>query len=212
MAAQSKPNGHKLSIATLNVPGINSLKKRRKVFSWMQNQNIDISFIQESMCTEKRVSVMQSTWPGISIHAPTDSPHSRGVAMLFKRGLDFKILNKHNTDDGRKSLVNFEYESSTFSLINIYAPNNSELRRSFFAKLETWISQNAQPDSTIILGGDFNCSLDDTKKCDPSRKNLKRLLKRFSLIDMWSKMNPGKNGYTWSNGKEQNSRIDYMFV
>ena len=35
-----------------------------------------------------------------------------------------QILNVHRSIDGRKLLINVKFEDKTFSLVNVYAPNN----------------------------------------------------------------------------------------
>ena len=42
-----------LNVLTLNVRGLNNDIKRKKLFTWLTDNNIHITFIQETFCTKK---------------------------------------------------------------------------------------------------------------------------------------------------------------
>ena len=88
-----------------------------------------------------------------------DSNHSRGVAVLFKENLDIKILNIHSIPDERNLLVNFEFQNNIFSVVSVYAPNIETDRIQYFNMLEDWIKNSALGINNLIIGGDFNCTL-----------------------------------------------------
>ena len=82
--------------------------------------------------------------------------YSRGVSVLFKKDLPVQILNVHRSIDGRKLLINVKFEDKTFSLVNVYAPNNESNRLDFFKKLKLFISHHCIDQNNIIqlLTGD----------------------------------------------------------
>ena len=51
--------------------------------------------------------------------------------MLFKEDFDCKIICTEANDDGRKILVNLEYQNESFSVLSIYAPNMELLHIEF---------------------------------------------------------------------------------
>ena len=65
------------------------------------------------------------------------SMHSRGVTILFKKGLDIEIENHHKTIDGRKILVNVRIGDDNYTLVNIYAPTVASKKKSFIRKHKT---------------------------------------------------------------------------
>ena len=80
--------------------------------------------------------------------------HSKGTAILFSD--KFEIIDSHLSEDSRIILVNLKIEEESFSLLNIYAPNNMSDRKSFFFKIQKWIDKFAINEQKIIIGGDFN--------------------------------------------------------
>lgn len=44
--------------------------------------------------------------------------------MLFRKNLNVEILNVKKSIDGRKILLNVEFDSEIFTIVNIYAPND----------------------------------------------------------------------------------------
>jgi exonuclease III len=74
------------------------------------------------------------------------------------------------------------------------------------------LKKYAECQENILIGGDFNCSLDENKQ-DKSGNILNNILHKLELIDLWEKMKPNNNGYTWCNGENvATSRIDYFFI
>ena len=61
-------------------------------------------------------------------------------------------------------LVNIKIDDTNMTLINIYAPNNQNDRKTFFNKILKWSMQFALNKDEIIMGGDFNCV--ETHKLD----------------------------------------------
>lgn len=61
----------------------------------------------------------------------SNSPHSRGVTILFKKEFSFKFIYQHRSNDGRIILLNIEHDNKNITLINIYAPNTENLRSDF---------------------------------------------------------------------------------
>ena len=47
----------------------------------------------------------------------------RGVSVLIRKDLDIEILNSHSSVDGRKLLLNVQFDNNTCTIVNIYAPN-----------------------------------------------------------------------------------------
>ena len=107
-----------LKSVNLNVRGLNDQDKRCKVFQWLTDINSDVTFLQETFCTEKLVSNFNSNWQGVIEHAISDSPHSRGVCILFKGNNNVIVENKHASEDGRILLLNVEIDGKNMTLIN----------------------------------------------------------------------------------------------
>ena len=81
-----------MKIISLNVRGLSSKEKRQTLFHWVDENKIDILCLQETFCTTLNVHNLNSEWNGLSLHSLSDSPHSRGVSVLFKKDFDIDII------------------------------------------------------------------------------------------------------------------------
>ena len=161
---------------------------------------------------EKNQSIYDSRWHGKSFHCFSDSQYSKGVSILFRKGLSIEILNTHKSIDGRRLLVNIRYDDKDFSFVNIYAPNNATERTDFFKRVSTWTNQYTCNKENMILAGDFNCLLDSDSNGDKSIHTLKNVIKGLDLLDVWRNLNV-EPGFTWCDGEDvPKSRIDYIFI
>ena len=104
--------------------------------------------------------------------------------------------------------------------INIYAPNLGSDRLQFFSKLEKVLSQQQDGD-LIILGGDWNCTLDFTKDRNGEEPHaqsaavLANVINFFNLSDVWREHNLAAQQYTWvhfSNGRISGARLDRFYT
>ena len=59
------------------------------------------------------------------------SSNFRGVAILFKKGVDCKIYSKILDPLGRNVMLKAEIEDKMYVLINIYAPNKDTNNENF---------------------------------------------------------------------------------
>lgn len=106
--------------------------------------------------------------------------------------------------------------SKIINLVNIYAPN--EDNPAFFEDLFLLI---ASLPGTVIIAGDFNCTLDPeldrSSGLDSShsqgRKKIRQAMKDLNLCDPWRKINTLKREYScFSSLSKTSSRIDYFLI
>ena len=69
-------------ITSLNVRGIRDLHKRRSIFTWIEKQKSDITFLQETYSTPEIINDWKFQWLGEMIFSH-GSNHSRGVLVLI---------------------------------------------------------------------------------------------------------------------------------
>ena len=199
------------SCISVNVRGLNSDEKRIKIYEWLKDISIDIIFLQETHFIEKYQFKYDARWPGESYHCYSDSTHSRGVFILFRKDIPIEVLSVHRSNDGRKLLLNVKHEDNILSIVNIYAPNNESDRINFFKRLQSFINNYSMNVENIIICGDFNCVL--SKERDKSSACLKKLVKNVNLCDVWFDKHKELSGFTWCDGSDTpKSRIDYVFV
>ena len=190
--------------------GINTYEKRVKLFSWLNDVNVDIVLLQETHFIEY---IYNSRWFGKAFHSYSDSPYSRGVSILFRKKLPIDVINVHTFMDCRRLLINFKYDEKDFTVVNVYPPNNTKDRIDFFKRVKIWTNQLTCNKENIQIAGDFNCILDNsTNNSDKSSHVLKSVLNDLDVIDLWSTLKT-EPGYTWCDGTNTpKSRIDYIFI
>ena len=76
-------------LISLNVRGIRDFAKRKAIFSWIEKQNADIAFLQETYSTPDIVEKWRFQWPGKMFYSHGTN-HSRSVLILINDKLHFE--------------------------------------------------------------------------------------------------------------------------
>jgi len=102
--------------------------------------------------------------------------HCRGVLILVKDRLDFKLQSVKSDSEGCYILLEALIQDSPFVLLNIYAPNKSTEQCDFFNKIaEELKSSLTFSDFSLVVGGDFNVIFGKTSmEAEVSRKRRNR--------------------------------------
>ena len=145
---------------SLNVRGIRSSTKRKALFLWLKKQNADIIFLQETYSTEEIEAIWKTQFKGKMIYSHGTN-HSCGVMIFIKDYLEFNLKSSVLDAEGRYILMDATVQGSDFLFVNIYAPNKVQDQCEFFSALDTLIEKFLDSaEKKIILGGDFNVTLD----------------------------------------------------
>ena len=201
--------------------GLSNFRKRRTIFLWCRKRKADLVFLQETHSIAATENQWRNEW-GAEMISSHGSSNSRGVAILFKNGIDCTINHKIVDLDGRYITLKACIQDKDYVLINVYAPNKDKDQVNFFNKLLS-ILQNENLDSVdnIILGGDLNCPLDPLldKKGGASikRKSVISCVDDFKskldLVDIWRSKNPDAKSFTWSQKSPPVfCRLDYWLI
>lgn len=210
--------GEQIKILSYNCRGLHDHVKRRKLFLWFQDQKIDIVMLQETFCTPKLEPYLRASWDGEVRLSLTDSCHSRGVAILFRKNFPGKEVDYYSTKDGQLIIVNIELLGETISLVSLYAPNNETEKINFFKSVTNVIKSNCQNLNNLIVG-DFNTSLKVidrypvAARIDRCIASLNNMLQSCKLVDSWNTKYPSTPGFTYYDKKNKcHSRLDYMMI
>ena len=120
--------------------------------------------------------------------------------------------------------ISFTHNDKHFVIFNIYAPAVKEERIGFLENLPD-LSDFYNPDSFVILNGDFNMILDNksiVSGLPHSNKEIKcfnALKNKYSLFDTWKNKHPNEEDYSWIRciNRPDNQtqyvarRLDYLF-
>ena len=163
--------------------------------------------------------IWKTQWKG-KLHFLHGSNHSCGVIVLVRSDLDFNLISINSDDEGRSIVMEAEVQGSPFLFVNIYAPNKTQDQCCFFDKLNKSIEDCVDKELKIILGGDFNVTLDSDLDCSGGRpftedsvKNIQNLCFDFDLVDVWRIRNPERRRFVW---RQKNPfiqrRLDYWLI
>ena len=208
-----------LKLCSLNVNGLRNRVKRKALMKRVREAGWDIILFQETHSDANVTSLWKSEWGGQAYFANGDSA-SRGVAVFFRRGLSFEVIEMHADPMGRYLILHLSFQDKSYWIGNIYAPTQQyELEQiSTLNKVEEILSHGGG--ETILLGGDFNIQLDpglDRKnssypvRAAHYRLELLDMMERLELIDIWRVSNPTSRRYSFHRGK-QASRIDMWLM
>ena len=206
----------KCNIGSLNVRGLGNKLKRKVLFNYFKDKNLDIIFIQESHCTAKNKHLFEAEW-GTKWYAEAGTTASCGVAILRNPKSNISIKNCLYDKHGRYVICDMKVENCEYTLVNVYAPNVDE--PNFFVSLFNDIS--LRPVENLIIGGDFNLVLDvrldrynSVYNNHKSLEVIKEYIEELDLCDVWRIANPECRRYSWYKRKPElsASRIDFFLT
>ena len=217
-----------LKFVTFNVNGLattrDTVSKRRKIFTWRKNKNIDIILMQETHCSKKLERIWKNEWRG-DCYFNNGTSGSRGVCVMVSPHRSLSLKRRIQDDSGRAIILEFEHQERSFVVGSIYCPNRDETDTMIFV-------DNALADldcSAILLGGDFNCVLSEvadrsslpetsvghggpTSHSAPRRREaLLSTMRDYGLTDVWREFHPNEKEFTFFRRGQRRSRLD-MFL
>ena len=202
-----------VKIISLNVRGIRNEIKRRTIFNYCRDR-ADISCLMETHSDEKSIKSWILEWGGkmIYAHGETDS---KGVCILFKRGLDINITKTVIDENGRFAAAKITYNSCDFMLCSTYAPNKDNPQ--FFVDL---VEKTFDISENRIFIGDFNVTMEAIDRRGLGSNNekacevLHEIMTEMNLTEIWRDRNPGVQTFSYQRRKPTiaASRIDYALI
>ena len=212
----------KFDLLSLNTKGIRGYTKRQKIFTYVDKQNPDIIFLQETHSTKEIEAIWKKQGKG-DMFFSHGSNNSKGVLTLIKNDLDFQLVSKSIDDGGRYIILKAIVQETLFLLVNIYAPDKEKEQVPFFENLKKLIKSMLDNDNEIphiLIGGDHNAHLNQKLDSDNELAPIKRSVKEiekimidFNLVDIRRLRNPEYKRYTWRQKTPlRQRRLDYWLV
>ena len=121
-------------------------------------------------------------------------PNARGVCMLLRPGLEYKLISpeiKHRL--GRYLILHLEIQDLPYVLVNYHAPNDEQGQLCALNEISDKLKTlSMDVDIRLSWGGDWNCILDkslDAMEGSPSLKKesiklIQNLMNDFNLVDI----------------------------
>ena len=188
---------------TNNVKGLQSTKKRSKLFNFLKNKigPKGILLLQEthsSVETEKKwIDHFKD-----KIYYSHGKTNSCGVLIAIYGNLNICVKNKVNDNDGRVLILEATSDDSDYVLINFYNASTEREQLTTIENLNNLLKDFEDfHDKKVIFASDFNLIFDknlETTGGSPLLKkhNLSEIIKLnkdFNLCDIWRVRNPHKN-------------------
>lgn len=181
----------------------------------------DIVYLQETHSTPRDEIIFSSEWRGINYWNHCDS-RTAGTAILFSENFVPTTSQVIRDVSGRMLTVVIESDDQTsYVLSNVYAPaggTNKTARKEFFSSLENTL-KDLRPNN-YILGGDFNCVLDNSldrstppaANSDASKTTLTHLIRELQCEDIWRLHHPDEKVFTHRSHFGTAVRIDRFYT
>ena len=225
-----------LTVASLNVNGLNNAGKRHAMFKALQDHidGADVLCLQETHCPSLQAAqqwTVEGAGPGLPFRGPAawalGSSASRGVAILIRpevRVDGFECI--HQCLEGRIVGAHFSIAGSSYLLFSVYAPAEGHQRVPFFTgPLRAALREAVQrhPGAKLLVAGDFNCiecvSLDQvggtasTGRVEGFSPGLQPLQLEFGLADSFRALHPTTRAFTHrATSGTSAARLDRILV
>ncbi len=144
-----------IMVVSLNINGLNNIKKRGKVLSKFRKEKMQVIFLQETHLSQEEHAKFKKLGYRNSFSSSFGQTHKRGVAILISNTVKFELIKEIGDKEGRYIMIKGKLENQLVTLFNVYAPPESG--KTFFGKIFDLI--NLETEGTLICGGDFNVVL-----------------------------------------------------
>lgn len=206
-----------MKLGTINVRGLNDVKKQQKFILYCKMQNFDVIFVQEThIDTVAKAKIFQQKWGG-KILWSFGTNTSCGVAIMFKPHLRLDVLTSASDNEGRVLSVGVEIKGSMYNFISVYAPCKWMERVPFMRGLAQYIDRS----SLVVMAGDFNCIKDPAidyrgpavSFTVPTQGSeiLNDICTNFVLRDVYRTRFPNRPNYTCIS-RQSFSRLDHVYM
>ena len=208
----------KYDILSLNVRGIRDQVKWRSIFQYLKDHNSKIYFLQETYSQPEDEIIWKNEWGG-EIFFSHGTKHSKVVCILLHPTVQKKIDYSFSDKVGRIVLITCVLNSLKLSLVNIHAPNSQSEQLEFLQNLNNCLIDKSEI-STLIVGGDWNCTLSKMDKTGGTiwkptnyRNLILTTMDAFDLVDIQRLRHPRLQKYSYeSKSVNLKSRIDFFLL
>ena len=218
-------NAINFNFITNNVKGLQSSKKRLKLFEYFRDKlsSNGILFLQETHSTINNELKWRDEFKG-SLHFSHGKSNSCGVLIGYLGNKPFNVINEFSDKNGRILILEVDFDDCEYLLINLYNANTEKEQLVTLNDLDALLSKiDCLQSKRIIFAGDFNVIFDrrlDAKGGNPilKKNSISKLIKLkedLDLCDIWRIHNPKMKSYTFRqqhcSGLIQR-RLDYIFL
>lgn len=127
------------NIISLNVNGLGNPIKRNKVIAKLRKAKPSVVFLQETHLSKKEHEKFKKLGYVNSFYSSCKNSRRRGVITLLPNFVNFELIKEEVDREGRYVIVKGRIDSVLVSLINVYAPPESDktFLKSVFDQIES---------------------------------------------------------------------------
>lgn len=204
-----------LKIVSWNVRGLRTQTKITTTINHLMKIGADICFLQETHITISELGNLKFK-QFHNVLSSTYNSKQRGVSILINKKNSFTLNSSITDPEGRFVIITVSINHTTYTLANIYGPNNDD--PSFY---HTFFSSICDTNN-IIIAGDFNTVINPqmdrsnspvSSRTWHSTEIIKQYMNHYGLADSWRINNPSRREYTYFSPVHQSfSRIDFFLI
>lgn len=201
-----------LKLLSYNVRGLEWI-----ALKGFRSSGADIIMIQETHFPAGGTLKFASKYFPTSFLA-SDSSGKAGVAILIRKFCPIRVKNIHTDTHGWFIILDCDYMSSSFTLVNIYAPNTGQVE--FLNKVFDLPQYCYQP--FMIVGGDFNLVISpsrdrqiDSPSCKSASQDtaFRKCVRSHQLFDSWRIKHPNAKQFTfYLMAHKMYSHLDHFLI
>ena len=221
-----------VAIATWNV---NSLRSRLDhALRMLSEYYPDVLCLQELKGTEKDLPIESFTAQGYNVEVYGQKTYN-GVAIISPHPIsDVTCGFTDGTDDPQARLI--AATVCGIRVVNVYVPNGDQVesekyayKLEWMARLQDELTHHADPDTPLLLTGDFNVAMEDKDVYDPDKwkgrvlcsdpeREAARGWAKWGLSDAFRKHHDEGGLYSWWDYRQgahqagRGLRIDHIWV
>ena len=176
--------------ATLNINGLNSVKKQLQLLNYVKYHKIDILLLQEHNIRKENV-ICEEVTSEFHFEINYAIALKGGTAIMINKRLDFTIINVEKSANSRIISMKIKVYDQIFHILNIYAhAGDLKEREALFTNDLPFYVKNSL--KYTIIGGDFNCVISER---DTEARNVKiskgllNFIRTLQLKDLWFSKN-----------------------
>lgn len=144
--------GVNITFVSWNLRGMGHLIKKGKVFAHLKSLSADIIFLQETHIIpngQLRTNRLRENWIS-QVYQATFSSKARGVAILFRKSIPFRMHSVVSDPVGRYIIVSGFINNFPITCVNVYGSNIDD--PAFFRKLFGLIPDTSS--TNLVIAGD----------------------------------------------------------
>lgn len=203
-----------VNLLSLNVRSIKTDLKQTLLCNFLKRLKSDIVFLQETNLIEPPTSTYLVANMNMAINPSVQI--SSGTAIFAK---SFSFDSATILVPGYAQVACAHYQNKFIHLINVYLSHNTELASETIHQLEMYLSR-VQHNHFIVLGGDWNCTLEPIDRAGSIERRavivnkLKSLFTDEDLSDAWREQHPVAREFTYvgTHQLRPRARLDRFYL